>query len=477
MVWSIAPGWTIASVALTVLQGVLPLATVWLIKLIVDAVTEGISAADRGAAFREVAILIVIAGVVGLAIVVMRSLGTMVDEALGRTVTDHVTDIIHAKSVEVDLEYYENPRYHDALYRAQQEAPYRPTSIVKNLTSTGQALVTLVSMAALLLSLHWVVGLIVLAAAIPGAAVRFLYSRQLYDWQRRRTETERQSYYAHWLLTDSGHAKEMRLFGLGDRFRGWHRELRQKLRHELIGLVTRRSLAELSAGAAAVLAVFGTFAYVAWRAIQGNITIGDMMAYYQAFQISLGSLQAVLRGFATLYEDSLFLSYFDEFMALEPRVLASQEPVPMPRPIAAGIRFENVSFSYPDTDRTALEDVSLNIRLGEVTAFVGSNGSGKTTLVKLLCRLYDSTAGSITIDGTDIREFDVVDLRRNMSVIFQDFAQYQLTVRENIRLGNVMLDEADSAIEDAARGAGAEEFIGRLRHGYGTILGKWFDEG
>ncbi len=477
MVWSIAPRWTAASVVLTVLQGVLPLATVWLIKLIVDAVTEGISSADRGAAFRDVAILVIIAGAVGLAGVVMRSLATMVDEALGQTVTDHVTDVIHAKSVQVDLEYYENPRYHDALYRAQQEAPYRPTSIVRNLTSTGQALVTLVSMAALLLSLHWVVGLIVLAAAIPGAAVRFLYSRRLFTWQRRRTETERQSYYAHWLLTDSGHAKEMRLFGLGDRFRDWHRSLRQRLRRELIGLVAWRSLAELGAGAAAVLAVFGTFAYVAWRAIQGDITLGDMMAYYQAFQTSLGSLQAVLRGFATLYEDSLFLSYFDEFMALEPRILPTEKPVPVPRPIVDGVRFDNVVFSYPDTERTALKEVSLAIRPGEVTAFVGPNGSGKTTLVKLLCRLYDPTSGSIAVDGTDIREFDVVDLRRNMSVIFQDFAQYQLTVRENIRLGNVMLDEADSAIEAAARDAGAGEFIARLRHGYGTVLGKWFDEG
>ncbi|MBN1631520.1 MAG: ABC transporter ATP-binding protein, partial [Thermoleophilia bacterium] len=328
-----------------------------------------------------------------------------------------------------------------------------------------------------LLSLHWVVGLIVLAAAIPGAAVRFLYSRRLFAWQRRRTETERQSYYAHWLLTDSGHAKEMRLFGLGDRFRSWHRSLRQRLRRELIGLVAWRSLAELGAGAAAVLAVFGTFAYVAWRAIQGDITLGDMMAYYQAFQTSLGSLQAVLRGFATLYEDSLFLSYFDEFMALEPRIIPSKKPVPVPQQIDEGVRFDNVVFSYPDTERTALQEVSLAIRPGEVTAFVGPNGSGKTTLVKLLCRLYDPTSGSITVDGTDIREFDVLDLRRNMSVIFQDFAQYQLTVRENIRLGNVMLNEADSAIETAARDAGADDFIHRLRHGYSTVLGKWFDDG
>jgi len=477
LVWSIAPGLAAASTVLTVLQGVLPLASVWLMKLIVDGVTTGVAGPDRGAAFRDVALLIGLAAVTGLAAVVMRSLAAMVHQALSQTVTDHVMDIIHAQSVAVDLEHYENPRYHDALHRAQQEGPHRPTSMINNLTTTGQALVSLVAMAGLLLTLHWAVGLIVLGAAIPGAYVRFRYSGKMYAWQRRRTGAERQSYYAHWLLTDSRHAKEVRLFGLGDHFRDWYRELRRQLRRELLGLTGRRSLAELVAGAGAVAAVFGTFAYIAWRAIQGAITLGMMVAYYQAFQTSLTSLQTVLEGLARLYEDNLFLTYYDEFMALEPRVLPSTRPQPVPRPLVEGIRVQHLDFSYPDTERTALKDVSLTIRPGEVTAFVGPNGSGKTTLVKLLCRLYDPAAGEITLDGIDLRDFDVVDLRRQMSVIFQDFAQYQLAVRENIRLGNVSVDDGDPSIEAAARDAGAHEVITGLRHGYDTMLGKWFDEG
>jgi ATP-binding cassette, subfamily B, bacterial len=477
LVWSVTPRWTVASVCLTVIQGLLPLATIWLLKLIVDGVTSGVAGPDRGAAFRHVTILIVLAGVVGLAGVIMRSLASLVDQALGQTVTDHVTDVIHAQSVAVDLEYYDSSRYRDALFRAQQEAPYRPTAIVNDLTSTGQAIVTLLGMVGLLVTLHWVVGVIVVAAAIPGAVVRFLYSKKLFAWQRRRTQAEVKAYYAHWLLTDSAHAKEIRLFGLGDRFRDWYRGLRRLLRRELIGLTARRSLAELGAGAAAVVAVFGTFAYIAWRAIQDTITVGLMVAYYQAFQTSLNSLQAVLRGFASLYEDNLFLTYYDEFMKLEPRVLQPADPVPVPRPMREGIRVEGVDFSYPDTDRRALENVSLTIRPGQVTALVGPNGSGKTTLVKLLCRLYDPSAGRILLDDTDLRDLDVVELRKNLSVIFQDFAQYQLTVRENIRLGNVALGEDDPAIETAARDADADGAISRLRHGYDTVLGKWFDEG
>jgi ATP-binding cassette subfamily B protein len=477
LVWSVAPGWSAASVALAVLQGLLPLAAVWLMKLVVDGVTQGITSSDRGGAFRDVAVLIALAAVVGLLAAAMRSLASVVEEALSQTVSDHVTDVIHGQSVAVDLEYYEDSRYHDALFRAQQEAPHRPAGIVKDLTATGQALVTVVAMAGLLLTLHWVVGLIVLAAAIPAAAVRFYYSRRLYAWQRRRTEAERQSLYAHWLLTDVSHAKEIRLYGLGDRFRIRYRELRRRLRRELIGLSCWRSLAELGAGAAAVLAVFGAFAYVAWRAIEGEITVGLMVAYYQAFQTSLTSLQGVLRGVAGLYEHSLFLSYYDDFMTLEPHVLSPAEPVAVPRPITQGVSFDHVCFHYPNTQRTALDDVCLTIRPGQVTAIVGPNGSGKTTLVKLLCRLYDPSAGTVSLDGVDLRRFDTLDLRRQMSVIFQDFAQYQLTARENIRLGNVELKETDPAIESAARAAGAHDVITGLRHGYDTNLGKWFEDG
>ena len=463
LVWSVAPGWTLASAALTVLQGLLPLAAIWLMKLIVDAVTEGIAATDHSAAFQDIALLIGLAAAVGLVAAIVRSVSNMVDEALSQTVTDHVTDLIHAQSVKVDLEYYEDPRYHDTLYRAQQEAPFRPTSIVKNLTSTGQSLVTLVAMAGLLLRLHWAVGLIVLAAAIPGAIVRFLYSRKLYSWQRQRSETERKSYYAHWLLTDSTRAKEIRLFDLGDHFRGWHRDLRRLLRRERIRLAGRRSLAELIAGVVAVGAIFGTFAYMAWRTVIGAISLGAMVAYYQAFQTSLTALQSVLGGFASLYEDNLFLSYYDEFMQLEPKVVQPRKAKSVPAPISEGVRFEQIRFSYPDTDRTALSDVSLDIRPGEVTALVGPNGSGKTTLVKLLCRLYDPTDGKITLDGIDLRSFDVADLRRHMSVIFQDFVQYQLTARENIHLGNVRLEDNDPAIEGSARDAKTAKFSAAQR--------------
>ena len=481
LVWRAAPGWTALNVALAVLQGIVPLLSVYLMKLIVDTVTSGVTEADHAAAFRRAAFYIAVAAAVGLAAAGLRSLSALTSEALGQTVTDHVSDIIHERSIAVDLEYYEDAGYYDTLQRAQNEAPARPTKIVNDLLSTGQSAISMVSMAALLFSLHWSIGLIVVLAAVPGAFVRMLFSRKMYHWQRERTSSERESWYAHWLLTSSQPAKEIRLFGLGELFRAMFRDMRTLLRHERIGIARRRALADFASGAVAVVATFGTFAYIAWLTIAGTITLGSLVMYYQAFQTGLSSLQSVLTGLSGLYEDNLFLTYYHEFMELEPKVKAPAQPAPVPRPMREGVSFAAVDFSYPGTERTALQDISLTLHPGEVAALVGHNGCGKTTLVKLLCRLYDPSAGAITLDGTDLRAFDPVELRRQLSVIFQDFSQYQLTARENIRVGNVELPagepETDAAVEAAARDAGADELIRGLRSGYDSMLGRWFDEG
>lgn len=475
--WTAAPGWTALNVGIAVVQGVLPLVSVYLMKLIVDAVTEGVASGGGAAAFEPVALYIGLAAAVGVATALLRSLSTLTGETLGQIVTDHVSDIIHSKSIAVDLEYYENSRYYDVLHRAQQEAPYRPVRIVNDLLSTGQSLISVVSMAGLLVTLHWSVGLIVVAAAIPGAVVRLRYSEKLFSWQRKRTTADRQSSYLHWLLTDGTRAKEIRLFGLGELFRAWFLDLRVVLRGERLGIARRRAWADFASASGAVVAVFGTFAFIAWRAVQGAISLGEMVMYYQAFQTGLSALQTALSGVAGLYEDNLFLSYYHEFMQLEPRVVEPPSPREVPTPLREGIVFRDVSFAYPDTDRVALADVDLTVRPGEVCALVGHNGSGKTTLVKLLCRLYDPSAGAITVDDVDLRDMRPDDLRRHLSVIFQDFCQYQFSARQNIWVGNVDLPEDSEAIADAAVESGADEVLSGLRHGYDTMLGKWFEDG
>ncbi|MBA4379455.1 MAG: ABC transporter ATP-binding protein [Anaerolinea sp.] len=476
-VWQSAKGWTIANGVLLMVQGVLPLLPLYLMKLMVDAVTAGVAAPDKGVVLRHVLLLVCFMGAAALFASLVRSIAGLVSEWQAYVVTDHMNDVLHAKSIEVDLEYYESARYYDTLHRAQQEAPFRPTSIVNGLAQIGQNGISLLAIAALLVSFHWIMALILFTAVSSGAAVRLLYTGKMYRWQREQTSTERQAGYLNWMLTDFGHAKEIRLFDLGPLLMGRFRDVRRKLRKGRLAITRRRSIADFAAQTFATAAIYGSYAYVVYQAVWGKITLGDLVMYYQAFQRVEGFLQGIFGSLARLYEDNLFLSNLYEFLDLKRTVIEPVHPGPVPQPMQQGIVLNHVSFQYPGGARKVLEDISLSIRPGEVVALVGENGSGKTTLIKLLSRLYDPTGGTITIDGIDLRQFETKALRHEIAIIFQDYVHYNLTARENIWFGNTTLPPDDECVIAAARRSGADDVISALPHGYDTILGKRFEDG
>ena len=477
LVWQSSPSWTIARVVLVVFQGLLPLATIYLAKLIIDTVTVNLQGDDPSQVFSRVLPLIIMAGAATILNSLCQSLTELVNTAHSQQVTDYMQSIIHAKSVEADLEYYENAKYHDALQRAQQEAPYRPPQILNRLAQVGQNAISLVAMVGLLVSLHWGIVGVLLVATLPAVFVRTKYSKIIYNWQRRRTQLERQSMYLGWMLTNEQFAKEVRLFDLGNWFSQEYRDIRRKLYKEKLNLSTKRSVAFFLSQAFAGIIIFAVFAYIIYQTIEGVLLLGDLVLYYQALQRGQNNLRLTLSSLSGLYEDNLFLANLYEFLDLKPRVIDPEHPKPIPARIQRGIEFKNVSFSYEDSARQALKNISLTIKPGETIALVGENGSGKTTLIKLLCRLYDPTSGNISIDGVDVQQFKIADLRRQVSVIFQDYAKYHFSAEENIRLGDIDIPPHDKDIYSAAVRSGAHDMVTKLPQAYDTILGKLFDTG
>jgi ATP-binding cassette subfamily B protein len=477
LVWKSAPGWTFVNLVLVILQGLLPLAALYLMKRIVDAVTIGVSAADKPAAFQDLAIWIILALLVAVLTALSRSLAELASEAQSQLVTDHVSDLIHAQSITIDLEYYENSNYYDTLHRAQQEATYRPTRIVNGLTQIGQNGISILGIVGLLLAFNPLLALVLILAALPAALVRLFYTRRLYSFEQEQTKQERKAWYYHWLMTNSGHAKEVRSLDTGSLFKERYADLRRFLREGRLAITRRRSLADFLVQIFASIAIFGTLGYAAYLTIQGVISVGDLVAIFMSFQIGLSAMQAILRGLAGLYEDNLFLTNFYQFLDLKPTIKTPVNPTPIPAHIHQGIQFSAVSFSYPNSTSAVLEDVDLSLSPGEVIALVGQNGSGKTTLVKLLCQLYHPIRGKITLDGIDLRQVDPVQWRRQISVLFQDYAHYQLRARENIWLGDVGADPDSEQITQSAIITGADPVINQLPHGYETHLGHWFEDG
>ena len=477
LVWRSAPGWTVVNLLLVVVQGLLPLAALYIMKRVIDALAAGLVAPDPAAAFRSALTWLAAAAGVAVFTALARSLGDLAGQAQSLLVTDTVSDQIHSQSIAVDLSYYEDPAYFDTLHRAQQEASYRPTRIVNGLVQLGQNGISLLGVAALLVTSAAWAGIILFAAALPAAFVRIAHARRLYSFEQQQTESERRAWYYHWMLTSVGHAKEIRLFQLGLLFQERFRDLRKTLRVGRMALSRRRLLFDFLAQALASVTVFAAFGFSALQALRGALTLGDLVMVYLGFQIGLGFLQAILQGLAGLYEDNLFLGNFYRFMELAPKIQTPSHPHPIPERITRGIVFEGVSFSYPGARHTALESVDLELVPGQVIALVGENGSGKTTLIKLLCQLYQPGSGRITLDGTDLSQVDPIRWRREISVIFQDYIHYSLTASENIWLGDVERPLDQERIEAAARRTGAEAAILRLPKGYDTSLGRMFEEG
>ena len=476
-VWQAAPQWTVLSTFLLIIQSVIPLATLYVFKLVVDHLTGANGYSAVGTDFEGLVILI--AAALGLAVTdnLCNALLGYANEIQTHLVTDHMQRLVQAKSIDMDLAYYEHPQYYDKLHRAQREAPSRPLRIISGLTTLALNSLTLLGAFALLLMFDWVVVVAVLVASIPVLIYRIKYAEALYQLHREKTASERLSRYFNEVITTVENAKEVRVFGFGPLMANRFSEIRLKIRASLRLISVRAYRRQFITESTATLVGYGALVFIAHAAVQKSITLGEMVMYFGAFQVAVGSLRPTLSGLAELYENNLFLSTLYEFLDVTKNIPDPAQPMEMPRPWRLGLRVENLSFRYPGTDPLILEGIAMTIRPGEIVALVGRNGSGKTTLTKLLCRLYDPDTGRITIDDIDLRDFKTEDLRREISVIYQDFGHYHLTAGENILLGRPELGKDDPAIIKAAQWAGIHDHLIRLPQGYETVMSRTFADG
>ncbi len=379
--------------------------------------------------------------------------------------------------MEIDLDYYENPDYHNALHLAQRQAVYRPARILSGLLQGGKGLISLLGSLILLLSINTVmVGFMVLAA-LPVLVVHFSYARGIYTLSRQQTPSERWANYWNDLLTTSGHAKELRLFELGTLFQDRFKKLRQDIRLQKWQLMAQRTWIEGGTQGLGTLVTICALGLLLWQTRQGSLTIGSLVVSLQAFQRGQAALRETWGNLAILYENSLFLQELQRFLVLRPQVTSPAIPHPLIYPVQGQVQFEGVAFHYPRSTRLLLQEINFLIDPGETIALVGENGAGKTTLIKLLCRLYDPTAGCIRLDGVNLKELDLTTLRQQISVVFQDYGRYHCTVQENIGFGHWRQMNDTDKVRLAAQQEGLEPLVGELPDSYQTLLGPLFKGG
>jgi ATP-binding cassette subfamily B protein len=382
-----------------------------------------------------------------------------------------------AKASTLDLGHFDNSDWHDRLARAKRDVSWRPGDLTWSVLGLSGNFVTILLMAGILASLDWTLVLLALVAAVLSLLLERRNTVRMYEYFYRETPEEREREYLGNLLVEPKSTKEIRAYVLSDHLLARHRKLGEEL------LVKRTEMYRAGANTSMITGlVTGTslalaYAFVAWRGVQGEIDAGGIVLVIGAFGAVSSTLGSISSTFVAVDQHTTFLDDYFSFLAIEPLIPTPTDPQAVPHRLEQGIEFRDVTFQYPGGHAPAVDGFDLHIRDGELLALVGENGAGKSTFVKLLLRFYDPDRGSVRIGGVDLRDIPPTVLRQRIGVLFQDFATYELTVRDNVRMGRADAEHDDARVERALRDARADALVKKLPAGLDSRTGRLFEGG
>lgn len=458
---------------LNIILGVLPVVAAWITKLIFDALTLQIQEDSQSIISSSLLGLLSLQAIVFVVSQGLAPVSAYFRNESARILGYKVQTLMYKKiSGLAGLAPFEDPEFYDAIQIASDGARNGPASMLSSLITIVQAVVSLMAFAGVLLALSPMLTVLVVVAVIPQLYVQLRMSSRRYDLAVKNTIKERKAFYFGRVLSTVPFAKEIRLFGLADYFlnllEDTHKEIYESQRRQQ----KRNLIGQLGLASFTSIIVSIAFLFVVIQAFMHRISIGDVTLYTNAVGSVQSSLFSLINMAALMHENVLFYKHFDRVLKL-PQPVRISEVTRQVSDLADCIEIRNLSFRYSASHPWILRNVNLRLPAGKCMALIGLNGAGKTTLVKLLTRLYDPTEGMILWDGVDIRDFDPQELREKMAVIFQDFVHYDLSVRENIGLGNVSNLQNDDAVQWAADQAGISDAIQNLPQGYDTVLSRW----
>jgi ATP-binding cassette subfamily B protein len=483
LVWDTHRGFTLAMAALRLVRAFVPIATLWIGKLIIDGVVH---AQRNGGSWRSVGGLVAIELAIVIAGELLARASALVESLLGDLFSNRISVRLMQHAATLDLAQFEDPDFYDHLERARRQTVGR-IGLIAQLLGLAQGGLTLITLSAALLVFNpWLMVLLVVAI-VPSFLGETRFAAMEYSLLFRWTPERRQLDYLRWVGASDDTAKEVQLFGLAGWLTERYRVLSDRWYAENKKLATRKAVVSSALSFIGTAGYYAAYIVIIARAIGGSITLGSLTFLAASFSRGRDLIQNLLLGASGIFEQGLYLRDLFVFFEMKPTISSRPGAPEVPRPIRSGFVFENVGFKYPGSERWAVRHVSFTLHPGERIALVGENGAGKTTLTKLLARLYDPTEGRILLDGIDLRDYDLASLRREIGVIFQDFVRYDMRFDENVGVGEIesvrgYLDNGANGsppepLRHAADQSLASSLLPRFPAGYRQMLGRRFEEG
>ena len=463
------------NVILRLIKSIFPVVLLWVGKEIID---EVIAIVNTGESQELNKLYLLIAIEFGIAIfsdVFNRLIGAT-DTLMGSLYSNDSSVELIQKTARVDLQYLEDSEFYDKLERARRQTVGR-VNLMSNSLAQAQDFITIVSLISALIYFYPILIFLLVISIIPTLLNELKFSSSNYKLTSRMAPERRQLDYMRVIGASDVTAKEVKLFGLADFISRTFSTTANKYYQSIKKLTIKRSVWGAIFNIIGVIAYYGAFVFIVLKAVVSLVTIGELTFLAGSFNKLRNQLQVMFTRFSNITESALYLHDYFEFIDMEFNDQSNFQQLPVPAKIVTGIKFQNVTFSYPNGHIPVFNGLSFDLRKGEKLALVGENGSGKTTLIKLLLRLYEPTSGCILLDGVDIRHYEKEEYQKLFGAIFQDFVKYYLTTRINIAVGNIENVGNDKKIEEAAELSLADEVVKDLLNGYDQELGKRFKKG
>ena len=473
MIWKSSRRTTLISLALLILENIGWIASIYMLKVLVD-----IAANPDSNNSHDLLWTVVYTGIVSILYACTKSISSYSSELQATKVNLIMDEKIHRHTIDLDYKYYEDPKYFDILKRAQEAGTDKPFAIVMNLFAILKNLIMISSIGYLLIVIDWKLLPLLGILVLPILIGRIIYSNKGFELYLENTAQEREAGYLSNLLTSDSSAKEIRTFNLGNLILSKFILVKNKLIDKQLALSKKRAINELITTGGGTAAFFGLTAYVVFGTLNGSSSVGDIAVFLVIFPQCFSIMQNLVANISGLYRNNMFVNLIFELFKLKSKIETSNNRHEyIPNNVNGDIVFNNVSFKYPHSKEIALKNISLKIPEGKIIGLVGTNGAGKTTLIKLLCKLYNPDAGNITYGGKNIKNFSTKSYRSKISAVFQDFVKYNLSVKENISLGDTNKDSTLEMLKKASCDAEVVELIESFPEKFDTILGRIFKDG